>query len=518
MQPTASLAWQAFRSAVEQAQPMTDSLRLIEAAELTVDLSTQRDSLDLRRCGQALLQSVGFEVSRKALFEGGLVNPTEHRPALHTALRNSFAPPDIARLVRNELERMKSFVDEANTHNRYKNIVHLGIGGSDWGPRMVWHALRGVENRRNLRFAANIDAHAINAALEGLDPKDTLLVVASKSFTTIESITNARHALTWMAAGGVKNPLGQTVALTANREAAMSFGIAADHTFCFWDWVGGRYSVWSCIGLPIALGLGWKTFQDLLAGAAAMDEHFMRAPIHTNAPVQLALNTVANTSVLGYHSEVICPYDARLADLVPWLQQLQMESLGKSVTIEGQPVDINISPAVWGMPGTDSQHTFFQWLHQGQTGAPVDFIACLKPNHRNWNHHQQLLANCLAQRTALWRGKPLAAVLAQNPAVGGGKDQATWLARHKAHPGGRPSTLIMLPELDARRLGALLALYEHKVFTAALLWNINPFDQWGVEFGKALAHQLLGDDPKKIAEFDTSTRFWIDRLNQATKR
>lgn len=513
-----SPVWLAFCDAVRQAPCSPDSLRLIETADLTVDLSTQRDSEHLRACSLSLLESVGFESTRRALFEGGIVNQTEQRPALHTALRGSFAPPDIARLVRFELGRMKAFVDDANTHNRFSNIVHLGIGGSDWGPRMAWQALRGVENRRNLRFAANIDAHAINSALDGLDPKDTLLVIASKSFTTTESITNARRALGWMKAGGVKDPLAQTVALTANIEAAQRFGIASERTFVFWDWVGGRYSIWSSIGLPIALGLGWKTFEDLLAGASAMDQHFLHAPIEGNAPVQLALDTVANASVLGYHSEVICPYDARLADFVPWLQQLQMESLGKGVSNEGWPVEVNISPAVWGMPGTDSQHTFFQWLHQGQTGAPVDFIVCLKPGHRHWDHHQQLLANCLAQRAALWRGKPFEDALRQSQDASADSQQAEWLAQHRTHPGGRPSTLIVLPELNARRLGALLALYEHKVFTAALIWGINPFDQWGVEFGKALAHQLLGDDPTKIAAFDASTRFWIERVTQAKRR
>jgi glucose-6-phosphate isomerase len=505
-------AWQTFRQAVESARPDAGALRLIDAADLQVDLSTQRDSPDLRASAQALLDCVGFDAKRQSLFDGGLVNQTEGRPALHTALRGSYAPVEINQQIQKELLRMKAFVDEANTSNRYRNIVHLGIGGSDWGPRMVWNALRGADNRRDLRFAANIDAHAIDAALSGLDPKDTLLVIASKSFTTIESITNARHAISWMRTAGIKDPLKQTIALTASTKAALEFGIAPAHIFPFWDWVGGRYSVWSSIGLSIALSLGWKTFADLLAGAAAMDAHFLTAPVSENAPVQLALNTVANTSVLGYHSEVVCPYDARLADFVPWLQQLQMESLGKSVTLEGEPLDIDISPAVWGMPGTDSQHTFFQWLHQGQTGAPVDFIACLKPAHKNARNHQQLLINCLAQRAALLRGKGLDEALSEVQQTKADPTQELQLAKHRTHPGGRPSTLIILPELDARRLGALLALYEHKVFTAGAIWGINPFDQWGVEFGKGLARQLLGNDPEQIAQFDVSTRFWVQRL------
>jgi len=507
-------AWRAFTEAVVRSRANASALRLIEAADLQVDLSTQRDSADLRASAQALLDSVDFEAKRQSLFDGGLVNHSEGRPALHTALRGSYAPNEFNQQIQQELRRMKAFVDEANTTNRYRNIVHLGIGGSDWGPRMVWNALRGADNRRHLRFAANIDAHAIDAALSGLDPKDTLLVIASKSFTTIESITNARHAITWMRAAGIKEPLKQTIALTASTKAALEFGLAETHIFPFWDWVGGRYSVWSSIGLSIALSLGWKTFADLLAGAAAMDAHFLSAPIEQNAPIQLALNTVANTSVLGYHSEVVCPYDARLADFVPWLQQLQMESLGKSVTLEGEPLDVDISPAVWGMPGTDSQHTFFQWLHQGQTGAPVDFIACLKPAHKNAQNHQQLLINCLAQRAALLRGKDLDEALSEVSKTSADPVRDQQLAKHRTHPGGRPSTLIILPELDAKRLGALLALYEHKVFTAGAIWGINPFDQWGVEFGKGLARQLLGNDPEQIAQFDVSTRFWVERLAQ----
>lgn len=509
-----SRAWQAFADAVESAYADPERLRLIEAGQLTVDLSAQRDSDPLRRAAADLLQDAGFEQARSTLFEGGIANRSENRPALHTALRSNNGPASVQPLIAEQLERMKRFVDDANTRNRYSNVVHLGIGGSDWGPRMVWHSLRGVSNRRTLRFAANIDAHAITAALDGLDPRDTLVIVASKSFTTTETMTNARKAIQWLANSGVKQPLEQVVALTANPKAAVEFGIAPEQVFEFWDWVGGRYSIWSTIGLPIALGLGWKAFEELLAGARAMDEHFQIAPIEANAPVQLALNMVANTSVLGFASEVICPYDARLTDFVPWLQQLQMESLGKAVDQDGNPIDVSVSPAVWGMPGTDSQHTFFQWLHQSQRGAPVDFIVCLEPEHQLIEHHTQLLANCLAQRAALWRGKSAQASLNELQQKHD-ETHAQWLARHCVHPGGRPSTLIVLPKLDAHRLGALLALYEHKVFVAGVLWGLNPFDQWGVEFGKQLARQLMQNDPEQMKDFDTSTRHWLSEINRA---
>ena len=504
-------AWRAFADAVRLAHADPEQLRLIEAAQLTVDLSAQRDSQAMRHAAAELLRSSGFEQAREALFDGGIVNQSERRAALHTALRSKNAPKSVRALIGEQLERMKRFVDEANTHNRYSNVVHLGIGGSDWGPRMVWHSLRGVNNRRTLRFAANIDAHAITAALDGLDPRDTLVIVASKSFTTTETMTNAREAIKWLKDSGIQKPLAQVVALTANPKAAIEFGVAPEHVFQFWDWVGGRYSIWSTIGLPIALGLGWKAFDELLDGARDMDEHFQAAPIDQNAPVQLALNMVANTSVLEFASEVICPYDARLTDFVPWLQQLQMESLGKAVDQQGNPIDVSISPAVWGMPGTDSQHTFFQWLHQSQRGAPVDFIVCLKPEHHLLEHHTQLLANCLAQRAALWRGKSAQTSLDELK-QSHDEPYAKWLAQHCVHPGGRPSTLIVLPKLDAHRLGALLALYEHKVFVAGVLWGLNPFDQWGVEFGKRLARELMQNDPEQNSAFDASTRHWLTEI------
>jgi len=506
-----STTWQTFAQAIEAAPPNPDQLRLISAGGLTVDLSTQRDSPALRQATEQLLSACQFEAQRAELFEGGIVNQSEGRPALHTALRGPHGPAQIQALVRQQLERMKHFVDQANTLNRYRNVVHLGIGGSDWGPRMVWHALRGMHNRRTLRFAANIDAHAIIAALDGLDPRDTLIIVASKSFTTSETMTNARHAMRWLASGGIENPLSQVVALTANPAQARQFGVDPGHIFEFWDWVGGRYSIWSTIGLPIALGLGWRTFEALLEGASAMDEHFLSEPAARNAPVQLAVNMVANTSVLGFTSEVVCPYDARLTDFVPWLQQLQMESLGKAVDQKGNPIDMATSPAVWGMSGTDSQHTFFQWLHQSPRGAPVDFLFCIKPEHHLTEHHTQLLVNCLAQRAALWRGKTDQATYEQLRQTTD-EQQAYWLAKHGVHPGARPSTLIVLPELDAKRLGALLALYEHKVFVAGVLWGLNPFDQWGVEFGKQLARQLLDQDREQTQAFDASTRHWIGHI------
>jgi len=381
---------------------------------------------------------------------------------------------------------------------------------------MVIRALRqGANIRRKVRFAANVDAHALLEAVHGLDPHDTLVIVASKSFTTTETLANAAAAVDWLRQAGVQQPLKQLVAITTNVAAAQKFGVASEHIFKFWEWVGGRYSLWSAIGLPIALSLGIEVLDDLLAGAAAMDQHFLHACPATNAPVQMALAGVVNRSVLGYPTLALAPYDSRLELLVPWAQQLEMESLGKVATRDGPAVEVPTGPVVWGLPGTDAQHTFFQWLHQDAQGAPVDFILCAQPDHAYPRHHQILLANCLAQRAALLRGKTFEEALVETRATERDSIQAEHLAYHRVHPGGRPSTLIVLPRLCAHTLGALLALYEHKVFVQGVIWGINPFDQWGVEFGKVLAQNIIREldhaaSPTHAA--DVSTQYWIDQL------
>ena len=512
-----SPAWKSFCEAAEASPLTSDVLRIVRAADIDVDLSTQRHSAALAQASAQLLAQQGFEQARQDLFDGGLVNWTENRPAWHTALRAKNPPEKIAQAIQHEQARLAGFIEKANSQNLYRNVVHIGIGGSDWGPRLAVQALQGRTGRRTIRFASNVDAHAITAALEGLNPHDTLVIVSSKSFTTIESLANAACAIDWLRAGGIKNPLDHFVAVTANVKAARDFGICDEQIFEFWDWVGGRYSLWSSIGLPIALGLGQEALNEMLAGAAAMDEHFLTAPIEHNAPVQMALSGVVNCSVLGYASFALCPYDARLSNLVPWLQQLEMESLGKATMRDGQKLDVPSSPVVWGMPGTDGQHTFFQWLHQDGKGAPVDFVLCAKPDHRHTRHHRLLIANCLAQRAALLEGKSFDQALSEVRRTESNPEQAALLAKHRIHPGGRPSTLIVLPRLDARHLGELLALYEHKVFTEAVLWGINPFDQWGVEFGKKLAGDIerrldaLGSDPD-VSPYDPSTAHWVREL------
>ena len=401
----------------------------------------------------------------------------------------------------------------ADAAGRYSSVLHLGIGGSDWGPRLITRALRHGGARREVRFASNVDSHSVADAMSRLDPHDTLVIVASKSFTTTEPLANAEVAMNWLRDAGVADPIKQVVAITANVEAALNLGISPTISSRSGT-AGGRYSLWSAIGLPVALALGNDTFDQLLAGAAAMDEHFRNAPAAENAPLQLALAGVVNRNVLGYDSLVISPYDSRLHHLVPWAQQLEMESLGKVATADGSPVGMPTGPAVWGMPGTDCQHTFFQWLHQDAAGAPVDFILCEQPDHAYARNHELLIANCLAQRSRAAR-QDLRGSADRDLGQESDPDRARILAMHLVHPGGRPSSLIVLPRLEAYTLGALLALYEHKVFSQGVIWGINPFDQWGVEFGKALARGIIRelDAPSPQAEQqDPSTRYWIDAI------
>lgn len=499
--------WECFCDAAHKANQYAFELHCLKAAGIQVDLSGQRYSPELQQAGAQLLAARNFEAARANLLQGGIANPTEQRAAWHSALR---APAPIAVVIK-ERERMNEFVRVADSERRWRNIVHIGIGGSDWGVRLSLAAFGYRRSWRNVRFLANIDGHALEHALSGLDPHDTLVVIASKSFTTTETLQNGQRALEWLQAAGVANPYEQIVAITARPDAAARWGVPQGHIFQFWDWVGGRFSLWSAVSLTTALAVSADVVAGMLSGAAAMDQHFLEAPIAQNVPVQMALAGIVNRSVLGYGSLNISPYDFRLGNLVPYIQQLDMESLGKSVTLDGQPVGVPTGPAVWGLAGTDAQHTFYQWLHQGSDGAPVDFIICQQADHENQEHHRLLLANCLAQREALMRGKNYEQALAECR-NGGANADAAQLAHHRVHSGGRPNTLIVLPRLTPFALGALLAMYEHKIFVQGLIWGINPFDQWGVEYGKVLASgimdELSGEQPVQN-KHDASTSHWI---------
>lgn len=505
--------WAAFVDAAKQADKTAHDARILDAAGIKVDVSAQPFSARLDDAGHNLLRARDFEVARNDLFEGRQVNATEGRAAWHTMLRASSPISEVAR----ERARLLSFVQQADTERRWHNVLHIGIGGSDWGTRLMSAAFGYRRSWRDIRFVSNIDGHAIESGTAGLNPHDTLVVVISKSFSTAETIENAHRAVEWLKAAGVNQPYEQVVAITCRPDAAREFGVPESHIFPFWEWVGGRFSLWSSVCLATALTVGVDVVGGMLAGAAAMDDHFLHAPIAENAPVQMALAGIVNRSVLNYASLNLAVYDSRLSYLVPYLQQLEMESLGKSVDIAGRPLDVPTGPVVWGMPGTDAQHTFFQWLHQGTEGAPVDFVVCQQADHHWPDHHQQLLAHCLAQREALMKGKPYEAALAETHHEN--EEHRNWLARHRVHAGGRPSNLIVLPRLTPYSLGALVALYEHKVFVQALVWGINPFDQWGVEFGKALAQRIRGEwqsesqNSLQSADRDPSTSYWIRQFS-----
>ncbi len=503
--------WADFERAARSASVDPNRLALINAAGIDLDTSGQVYSADLLKAGAALLEARGFEAQRRLLLEGGMVNPTEQRAAWHTALRAPAPHAEIAA----ERQRLFEFIHTADSKRRWRNIVHIGIGGSDWGVRLAVAAFGYAGTWRNVHFVANIDGHAIQGGLSGFDPHDTLVVMASKSFTTAETLENGQRALEWLQAAGVADPYKQMIAITARPDTAREWGIPDAHIFKLWDWVGGRFSLWSAVSLTTALAVSADVIAGMQTGAAAMDKHFAEAPFAENAPVQMALSGIVNRSVLGYGSLNIAPYDFRLANLVPYIQQLEMESLGKSVDISGAGVDVPTGPAVWGMPGTDAQHTFFQWLHQGSDGAPVDFIICAHADHGWPHHHRILLANCLAQRQALLQGKSYNDALNQCLESGIPEEEAKWLAHHRVYGGGRPSNLIVLPRLSPYTLGALLALYEHKVFVQGLIWGINPFDQWGVEYGKQLAsgltRELAGAKPLDPGH-DASTRYWVEKL------
>ncbi|HSN31087.1 MAG TPA: glucose-6-phosphate isomerase, partial [Ideonella sp.] len=461
-----------------------------------LDIATVRFLLELAR-------ECRLEARRDAMLAGAPVNVTEGRAALHTALRAPRGAAPHSDEVHDVLDRMLDFAERIRdgANSGITDVVHIGIGGSDLGPRMAVRALDPFARRGlRLHFVANVDGHDMVPVLRGLDPNRTLFIVASKTFTTQETMANARLARTWFDAAGGHDVARHFVAVTTNVAAAAAFGI--DTTFGFWDWVGGRYSLWSAIGLPLAIAVGAERFRELLAGAHAMDRHFAGAPLERNLPALLGLVDVWYRDFRGYASRCVAPYHEGLARLPAYLQQLEMESNGKRVDAAGEPLPFATSPLVWGEPGTNGQHAYFQMLHQGSDVIPVEFIAVKTPAHdlpgataelRRLLAEQQamLLANCLAQSQALMLGKTPGQARADRAPTASPSIDPDVLARQRAFPGNRPSTTFVLERLDARSLGALIALHEHRVFTSGALWGIDSFDQWGVELGKALANQLL---------------------------
>ncbi len=484
------------------AEPDRGRRLALEAGGIYADYSKHRITDETLRLLFALARERELERWRDRMFAGEPVNTTENRPARHVALRSAAPPPEVGATLaqmRSLVERAHAWVLRGANGRPLRTVVNLGIGGSDLGPRMATRALRSLAaGRLHTRFVANVDPADLDAALDGLDPDTTCFIVASKTFTTAETLDNARRARVWLARSlGDPPDLGaHFIAVTANRDAARAWGVAADRILPIWDWVGGRTSVWSAVGLPVALSIGMARFGELLDGARAMDEHFRTAPLESNLPVILALLGVWYRDFWDAQTHAVLPYAADLGELPAYLQQLEMESNGKRVDRHGAPVDCATAPVVWGAAGTPGQHAFHQLLHQGTLLAPSDFIVAAQPA-ADAEAHRLLLANALAQSAAL--------------AFGGGDAEPD-----RYCPGNQPSTTLVLPRLAPRALGALLALYEHKVFVQGVVWGINSFDQWGVELGKALARRLapaLAGDP--AAGVDSSTQALIARLRAA---
>ena len=468
-----------------------------EAPQVFADLSKNLLDAEAQALLFQLARECGLEAHRDAMFAGERINSTENRAVKHWLLRSPRTAGDAdSALVHETLDAMLAFAEQVRADTAITDVVNIGIGGSDLGPQMAVAALEAfaVPGKR-FHFVSNVDGHELAAVLAKLEAKSTLFLVASKTFTTLETMTNARSAKAWFARQGGTDTARHFAALTTNVEAARQFGITT--TFGFWDWVGGRYSLWSAIGLPIAIAIGAQGFRELLAGAHAMDQHFRTAPLESNLPVRLGLLDVWYRNFHGFGSRSIAPYHSALRRLPAYLQQLEMESNGKSVDTDGRPLAYASSPVLWGEPGTNGQHAYFQMLHQGTDRVPVEFFAVRKPAHPLPLHHDLLLANALAQAQALMQGK----------ADPGG---------HRNFSGNRPSSFFLLEALTPASLGALLAMYEHRVFTSGSVWGIDSFDQWGVELGKVLAQDLAprlasGD----AAGLDPSTAGLLQRMRAA---
>ncbi len=499
--------------------------------DLLIDWSKCAVTSDTVKCLVELADTAGVAQKRDAMFAGEAINRTEQRAVLHTALRNRTGKPvlldgaDVMPDIRDVLARMAVFSDRVRsgdmlgaTGKPFTDVINIGIGGSDLGPVMATLALTPYHDGPRLHYVSNVDGAHIADTLTGLDPATTLVIVASKTFTTIETMTNAATARDWIVAVlGPEATARHFAALSTALDRVAEFGIAADNIFGFWDWVGGRYSLWSAIGLPLMIAIGPKDFDAFLDGGHAMDNHFRAAPTTDNLPMLLGLVGYWHRVVCGYPARAIIPYDQRLSRLPAYLQQLDMESNGKRVRQDGSAVSEPTGPLVWGEPGTNGQHAFFQLLHQGTDVIPVEFIAAARGHEPELQHHHDLLlANCLAQSEALMKGRTEAEVRTRLASSGMASDRIEALAPHRTFPGNRPSMTILYDRLDPFSFGRLVALYEHRVFVEAQLFGINAFDQWGVELGKELASALLPvvKGASRPADADASTLGLVDHIHQ----
>jgi glucose-6-phosphate isomerase len=501
----------------------------LNAAGIFLDYSKNHITTDTRQKFVTLAEQCGVQERIALMFSGGIVNPTEHRPALHTALRNrgdsrvKVEGQDVMPAVRDVLERMRVFSNQVRdgswtgfTGKPITDIVNIGIGGSDLGPLMAVEALAPFAHERlTIHFVSNVDGSHLVSSLKKSDPETTLFVIASKTFTTQETLTNAHSARRWFleSAATDKDVAKHFVALSTNADAVQAFGIDTRSMFGFWDWVGGRYSLWSAIGLSLVLSVGMDRFEQFLQGAYDMDQHVQSAPLESNMPVILALLTVWYNNFWHAHSHLIAPYDQYLHRFPAYLQQLTMESNGKSVHNDGSQVSTATGPIVWGEPGTNGQHAYFQLLHQGSHLIPTDFIMALQSLNPIRGHQDLLMANCFAQSEALMMGKSADELQQEMRAAGASDDEIDKLSGHRTFQGNRPSNTLLVQQVTPHALGALIALYEHKVFVEAAIWDINPFDQWGVELGKQLARSIHTEieQATAVSSHDASTNGLINR-------
>ena len=517
--PTNLPAWQALQQDYEQTQsvqmrdqfaqdPDRANRYWLEVGGLTVDFSKNRINDQIIADLVALAEQAGLPERIEQMYRGEKINETENRAVLHVALRNRSNTPikvdgkDVMPEVNHVLRKMGDFTRAVRsgewlgyTNQVITDVVNIGIGGSDLGPLMMCTALKNFGHPRlNMHFVSNVDGAQMRDVLEKVHPETTLFIIASKTFTTQETLTNAHTARDWfLQAGSEKDIAKHFVAISTNQKAVAEFGIDTEHMFEFWDWVGGRYSLWSAIGLPIMLYLGEENFIELLEGAHLMDQHFRNAPLSRNLPALMGLIGIWYINFYGGGSHVIAPYDQHLHRLPKYIQQLDMESNGKQVQMDGTPVATETGPIIWGETGINGQHAFFQLLHQGTHITPIDLIASLEKRSNLPGHHEILLSNVFAQAEAFMRGKTPAEVRAELQAQGVPAEHIEALVPHKTFSGNRPTNVILLDKITPRNMGSLIAMYEHKVFTQGVIWGINSFDQWGVELGKQLAKTILAE-------------------------
>ncbi|MEJ2423485.1 MAG: glucose-6-phosphate isomerase [Candidatus Thiodiazotropha sp.] len=520
-----------MRDLFQQAPERTEQMSLRQCGIL-LDYSKNRVTGRTLNLLLALAQSIDLDGWRRRMFSGERINITENRAVLHVALRNRSNQPiwfdgeDVMPEVNGVLDKMARFSESVRsgewlgyTGKAITDVVNIGIGGSNLGPLMVCEALKPYQSPGlRVHFVSNVDGTHIQETVKSLNPETTLFVVASKTFTTQETLTNARTARAWLlnALEDDAAVARHFVAVSTNAEQVSAFGIDVANMFEFWDWVGGRYSLWSAIGLPIALAIGMPRFLEMLGGAHEMDQHFLHADLSQNMPVIMALLGIWYTNFAGAHSEAVLPYDQYLKYLPDYLQQADMESNGKRVTRLGRPVEYMTGPIIWGAAGTDGQHAFYQLIHQGTHLIPCDFIIPVNSQNETGDHHQKLFANCLAQSEALMKGKTRTEAREEMEQAGMDPDHIVDLLPHRIFPGNRPSNTLLIDRITPSRLGSLIALYEHKIFVQGMIWRVNSFDQWGVELGKQLAGVILPElmDEQTSSPHDSSTQGLISYFHR----